>query len=62
VAVVEFEVDDDVARQIVGLFNSGRAARIVFHVQSRRVVRVECANTWGPRRFIPTASGVYVER
>jgi len=64
IALLEFDVNDEVARKIAGFFNSGRRGRIVFHVESRRVVTAETAdvmdNTPAPRTFIPTATGVYL--
>lgn len=45
-AVVAFEVSDDLARQIRGLIDSGRSADITFCVRDKAVVEVRAENIW----------------
>ena len=45
-AVIAFEVSDDLARQIRGLVDSGRPADITFCVRARTVVEVRTENIW----------------
>lgn len=62
---IQFDLDDEIARKIKGFFDSGRAGRLVFEFESRQIIAVECTDVWRPsppasRRYVPTASGVYV--
>lgn len=61
-AVVEFTLSDDLARAVAGFFAAGQHGRIVFHVENKRVLRVELAreldNAVAVRTFLPGATGV----
>lgn len=57
-AVVQFNVSDELARQIRGLVASGRPSEITFVLRAGVVTAVRAANTWdnelATRTFKPT--------
>lgn len=66
-AILEFEVSDDLAQRIRGFFNSGHEGALIVHFAARRVVKVHPVDTWPNdpvvalvRQFIPMASGIYI--
>ena len=64
-ALLQFELDDEIAKKVVGFFNAGRPGRIVFIVAGRKIQDVELAESLSNRatsvrRFLPGATGVFV--
>ncbi len=74
-AHVTFSVPDEVGQKILGLFNSGRPARVILIFKGKRVVGVEAQDVWldsaatsaehatngsATRTFLPSATGVVV--
>ena len=61
-AVVEFTLSDDLARQVAGFFAAGQEGRITFTVSAKRVLHVELSrvldNAVAVRQYTPGASGV----
>ena len=61
-AVVEFTLTDDLAKQVAGFFAAGQEGRIIFTVSARRVLNVELSrvldNAVAIRSYTPGASGV----
>lgn len=46
-AVVQFEVCDEIARRVRGLVDSGREGAVTFCVRARVVVEVRTLDIWG---------------